>query len=183
MRASGYLKREILVKIAKLQLEGKLEDGVHSIPRELAPKDSQSIRCCIYHDREILRQRVMARLGHSVEDYDDEKDAPLSLKDLAKTAALPLLGKKKEKIDITNNVKSYAIPDDAWDDSVGDLREEYWHALDTFDCDELVIKVTFENGEIQEKKYELHTAKVNIENGVVEICEDGWSYGIVATEK
>ena len=91
--------------------------------------------------------------------------------------------KKKEKIDITNNVKSYAIPDDAWDDSVGDLREEYWHALDTFDCDELVIKVTFENGEIQEKKYELHTAKVNIENGVVEICEDGWSYGIVATEK
>ena len=34
-----------------------------------------------------------------VEDYDDEKDAPLSLKDLAKTAALPLLGKKKEKIE------------------------------------------------------------------------------------
>ena len=91
--------------------------------------------------------------------------------------------KKKEKIDITNNVKSYAIPDDAWDDSVGDLREEYWHALDTFDGDELIIKVTFENGEIQEKKYELHTAKVNIENGVVEICEDGWSNGIVATEK
>ena len=80
---AAHLKREILVKIAKLQFEGKLEEGVHSIPRELAPKDSQSIRCCIYHDREILRQRVMARLGHSVEDYDDEKDAPLSLKDLA----------------------------------------------------------------------------------------------------
>ena len=70
---AAHLKREILVKIAKLQFEGKLEEGVHSIPRELAPKDSQSIRCCIYHDREILRQRVMARLGHSVEDYDDEK--------------------------------------------------------------------------------------------------------------
>ena len=70
---AAHLKREILVKIAKLQLEGKLEDGVHYIPRELAPKDSQSIRCCIYHDREILRQRVMARLGWSVEDYDDEK--------------------------------------------------------------------------------------------------------------
>ena len=55
---AASMKREILVKIAKLQLEGKLEDGVHSIPRELAPKDSQSIRCCIYHDREILRQRV-----------------------------------------------------------------------------------------------------------------------------
>ncbi len=32
-----------------------------------------------------------------VEEYDDEKDAPLSLKDLAKTATLPLLGKKKDK--------------------------------------------------------------------------------------
>ena len=32
-----------------------------------------------------------------IEDYDDEKDAPLSLKDLAKTATLPLLGKKKER--------------------------------------------------------------------------------------
>ena len=32
-----------------------------------------------------------------VEEYDDEKDAPLSLKDLAKTATLPLLGKKKER--------------------------------------------------------------------------------------
>ena len=70
---AASMKREILVKIAKLQFAGKLEEGVHYIPREMAPKDSQSIRCCIYHDREILRQRVMARLGHSVEDYDDEK--------------------------------------------------------------------------------------------------------------
>ena len=31
------------------------------------------------------------------EEYDDEKDAPLSLKDLAKTATIPLLGKKKDK--------------------------------------------------------------------------------------
>ena len=70
---AAQLKREILVRIAKLQLEGKLEEGVHNIPREMAPKGSQPVRCCIYHDREILRMRVMARLGHSVEDYDDEK--------------------------------------------------------------------------------------------------------------
>ena len=70
---ASQLKREILVRIAKLQLEGKLEEGVHYIPREMAPKGSQPVRCCIYHDREILRMRVMARLGHSVEDYDDEK--------------------------------------------------------------------------------------------------------------
>lgn len=67
------LKREILVRIAKLQLQGNLADGVHFIPREMAPRDAEPMRCCIYHDREVLRMRVIARLGHSVEDYDDEK--------------------------------------------------------------------------------------------------------------
>jgi [FeFe] hydrogenase (group B1/B3) len=70
---ASRLKREILVRIARLQLEGKLSEGVHHIARELAPKGSESIRCCIYHDREILRQRVIARLGCGLENYDDEK--------------------------------------------------------------------------------------------------------------
>ena len=70
---TALIKREILVRIAKLQLEGKLEEGVHRIPREMVPVNSEPWGCCIYHDREILRQRVMARLGCSVEDYDDEK--------------------------------------------------------------------------------------------------------------
>ncbi len=75
-------KQEILVRIAKLQLEGKLEEGVHSIPKEMVPKGSPSIRCCVYHDREIVRDRVMARLGFSVENVDEEK----RLSDFAKEA-------------------------------------------------------------------------------------------------
>jgi [FeFe] hydrogenase (group B1/B3) len=70
---AAMIKRSILAKIIKLQLEGRLEAGVHSIARELAPLDSEPHRCCIYHDREILRMRVIARLGCSVEKYDDEK--------------------------------------------------------------------------------------------------------------
>jgi len=70
---TSRLKRDILVRIARLQFEGKLSEGVHEIPRELAPTGSNSIRCCIYHDREILRHRVIARLGCGLEDYDDEK--------------------------------------------------------------------------------------------------------------
>jgi len=70
---AAQIRREILVRIAKLQFAGTLEDCVHNIPREMTPKDAESIRCCIYHDRAILRTRVMARMGHSVEDYDDEK--------------------------------------------------------------------------------------------------------------
>ncbi|MDR2802702.1 MAG: Fe-hydrogenase large subunit family protein, partial [Treponema sp.] len=67
------LKREILTRIIRLQLEGKLDEGVHYIPKELVPAGSDSVRCCIYHDREIIRQRVITRLGCGLEDYDDGK--------------------------------------------------------------------------------------------------------------
>ena len=79
---ASKIKREILIRLTKLQLEGKLEEGAHYIPREMAPRGSQSFRCCIYHDREILRQRVIARLGCGLEDYDDDK----KLADYAKEA-------------------------------------------------------------------------------------------------
>ncbi|MEL5720375.1 MAG: monomeric [FeFe] hydrogenase [Treponemataceae bacterium] len=67
------LKREILVKIVKLQLAGHLEEGVQFISHELVPLGSTSTRCCVYHDREIIRMRIMARLGCSVEDYDEQR--------------------------------------------------------------------------------------------------------------
>ncbi len=70
---AAHLKREILVHIARLQLENKLEKGAHYIPRTMVPKNSESLRCCIYHDREIFRQRVIARMGCSLEDYDEDK--------------------------------------------------------------------------------------------------------------
>ena len=69
---TSNIKREILVRIAKLQLQGKLEEGVHFIPREMAPRDKPPLRCCIFHDREILRMRVLARMGISVENIDEE---------------------------------------------------------------------------------------------------------------
>ncbi|MGP1577465.1 MAG: monomeric [FeFe] hydrogenase [Treponema sp.] len=69
---AAQLKREILIRIARLQLAGELEEGVHFIPREMAPLGSTPFRCCIYHDREILRKRVIARLGHSLEDHHEE---------------------------------------------------------------------------------------------------------------
>lgn len=71
---AALIRREILVRIARLQLEGRLEEGVRSIPREMAPKGSEPFRCCVYHDRAILETRVIARLGHSVEDYDGERE-------------------------------------------------------------------------------------------------------------
>lgn len=67
------LKKDILVRIAKLQLEGKLITGVRDIPKEIRPLGSEPTRCCIYQDREILRMRILARMGFSIEDFDDDK--------------------------------------------------------------------------------------------------------------
>lgn len=79
---AAQLKQEILVQVAQLQLEGNLIDGVHFIPRKMVPRDSTPTRCCIFHDREIMRMRVMARLGCSVENYDEER----TLADVAREA-------------------------------------------------------------------------------------------------
>ncbi len=70
---AAHLKREILVQIAQLQLNNNLEKGVHYIPRKMIPRNSEPLRCCIFHDREIIRQRVIARMGCSLETYDEEK--------------------------------------------------------------------------------------------------------------
>lgn len=70
---TAMIKQEVLVRIARLQLEGKLEEGVHFIPREMAPKNRAPMRCCIYHDRELLRMRVLARMGLSLENVDEER--------------------------------------------------------------------------------------------------------------
>ena len=70
---AANIKREILIRIAKLQLEGRLEEGVHFIARQMFPRDQKPMRCCIFHDRELCRQRVIARLGFSIEEYDDER--------------------------------------------------------------------------------------------------------------
>ncbi|MCQ2613293.1 MAG: monomeric [FeFe] hydrogenase [Treponemataceae bacterium] len=70
---AAQIKREILVRISKLMFEGRLEEGVHYIPKEMVPHGKEPLRCCIFHDREIIRQRVIARLGISVEEYDDDR--------------------------------------------------------------------------------------------------------------
>jgi len=74
-----------------------------------------------------------------------------------------------------NTMYGFYIPDDAWDDSITDLRENYWAAIDTFDEDELQVKVTFKDGEVIEKTYALETGKITDENDIVH-------YGIIATE-
>lgn len=75
---AANIKRDILVRIARLTIDGRLKEGAHYIPSEIEPKGSKPFRCCIYRDREILRMRVIASLGSTIEDYDVHDDKPLS---------------------------------------------------------------------------------------------------------
>mgnify|MGYP006990164465 CR=1 FL=1 len=52
------LKHEVLNMVAKLAFEGKLEEERDNIPYRIIPGPEPEFRCCIYKEREIIRQRV-----------------------------------------------------------------------------------------------------------------------------
>lgn len=68
-----HLKREILVRTIKAFLKGDFEENVRLIPYEMRPKGCDvPYRCCVYKERAIIKDRIIADLGISIED-DDEK--------------------------------------------------------------------------------------------------------------
>lgn len=68
-----HLKREILAKIIEAFLKGNFEENVRLIPYEMRPKGCEvPYRCCVYKERAIIKDRVIAGLGISIEN-DDEK--------------------------------------------------------------------------------------------------------------
>ncbi|MBS7295944.1 MAG: monomeric [FeFe] hydrogenase, partial [Treponema sp.] len=80
---AANVKRDLLVHIARLLMDGKLDTSeISRIPKELAPRNKQPITCCIFHDRELLKMRILARMGISVEQYEESK----LLEDYAKEA-------------------------------------------------------------------------------------------------
>lgn len=69
---AALVKRELLVRLIRLMREDRLEQGIDRIPYEMTPPGYDHIRCCVHHDRAILKTRLLARLGFSVENYEDD---------------------------------------------------------------------------------------------------------------
>ena len=68
-----------------------LKKTQEKIPYDMRPKGSEvPFRCCIHKERAILRDRVIAGLGLSIEDADDSE----LLSDLAKISLKELNLKK-----------------------------------------------------------------------------------------
>ncbi|WP_147644786.1 monomeric [FeFe] hydrogenase [Treponema pectinovorum] len=75
---AAHLRKDILTEIARLQLAGKLSDPktvdeIEKIPFQIIPDDSIPVMGSLEKDREIIKNRIVANLGHSLEDYDESK--------------------------------------------------------------------------------------------------------------
>ena len=72
LNAAQMIRRELLIRIVRAFDEGSLRDELDRIPIRLRPKNSPSSRCCVYHDRAVIKYRLMALLGFSADDETDE---------------------------------------------------------------------------------------------------------------
>ena len=65
------LKHDVLYEVAKLAFNDELEDKRDNIAYELVPGPKPQSRCCVYKEREIIRQRVRLAEGKAPGAHDD----------------------------------------------------------------------------------------------------------------
>lgn len=57
------IKHDLLREVAKLAWDGKLEEGRDELPYRMFPGPQAQFRCCIYKEREIIKQRIRLAEG------------------------------------------------------------------------------------------------------------------------
>ena len=65
------IKHAVLEEVARLAFAGELEERKEDIPFTLIPGPTAQFRCCIYKEREIIRQRVRLAEGKAPGPVDD----------------------------------------------------------------------------------------------------------------
>lgn len=74
------LKLEVLSLVSKFAYDGTLEENIDNIPRMLIPGSVPKFRCCVYKEREILRERVMLAANKSLYGEKNNKGVVTVLK-------------------------------------------------------------------------------------------------------
>ena len=64
------IKHDVLYEVAKLAWEGELEEKKSDIPYKIIPGPQAQFRCCIYKEREIIRQGVRLAEGKCPKGMD-----------------------------------------------------------------------------------------------------------------
>lgn len=57
------IKHEVLYEVAKLAFAGELQEKKDELPFKMIPGPQANFRCCIYKEREVIRQRVRLAEG------------------------------------------------------------------------------------------------------------------------
>ena len=74
MNADGNvikIKHAVLLEVAKAAFAGELEEQRDHLPLKLIPGPTPQFRCCIYKEREIIRQRIRLAEGKAPGPEDD----------------------------------------------------------------------------------------------------------------
>ena len=70
----GRIKHEVLYEVAKYAFAGEPEGGLEQMPYEMFPGPKPQFRCCIYKEREIIRERIRLAQGKSPVAGKDNKN-------------------------------------------------------------------------------------------------------------
>lgn len=70
----NQLKMSVLKKAAEYAFDGTLEQNIDKIPYEIIPGQQPQFRCCVYREREIIRERVRLAMGLVPTNEDDGTD-------------------------------------------------------------------------------------------------------------
>lgn len=66
---ANRFRRDVLFRVAKILFSGEPLELLNRIPYEMIRSQDEPVRCCIHHDRAVVRARVMAALGFSLEEH------------------------------------------------------------------------------------------------------------------
>ena len=75
-------RRELMIRLACEFRKGTLPDTIDKLPCYVKPSGSKPLHCCLAHDREVLRCRIMALLGLDAQDEEDDSRFPHEYLDL-----------------------------------------------------------------------------------------------------
>ena len=65
------MKYEVLKLVAKYTFEGTLNEHLEDIPYDIIPGPQPSYRCCVYREREIIRERLSSAQGKNLPGQED----------------------------------------------------------------------------------------------------------------
>ena len=94
-------KFDILLEIAKEAFNNELsEENINAYARKLSPGNRANYRCCVYKEREILRQRARLAMGKMAAD-----NRPMNPRQVIQVIDAACDGCTIKKVQITNNCR------------------------------------------------------------------------------